>query len=73
MTENSIIRGLSVIIVMLIFGFGWYAMALSRLKHAGVEASAAKSKASGQAKYVSLIAVFIYLISMVSIIRLFMR
>jgi len=72
MPENSIIRAASVIIVMLVFGFGWYAIALSRLKGAGVEAAAAKIKASTQAKYVALLAAFLYLLSMISIARLFL-
>ncbi len=73
MPENSIIRFISVVVVMLVFGFGWYGIALTRLKRAGIEAAEAQSKAATQAKYVSLLAVFIYLISMVSIAGLFMR
>ncbi len=66
MPESSIIRIVSVLVVMLVFGLGWYGIALARLKHAGVEGSAAKAKAAEQAKRCALIGVFLYLVAMLA-------
>ncbi len=68
MPENSLIRAFSVLAVMLVFGLGWYGIARSRLGND----PAAKARAAGQAKYVSLVAAFLYLIGMVSIASLFL-
>lgn len=71
MPESPIIRFISVLVVMLVFGLGWYGIALAHLKRAGIEESAAESKAAEQAKRSSLVAVFLYMVFMLSIAGLF--
>lgn len=66
------IRLASVLTVMLVFGFGWYWMALAMLKRMGLEQSAARSKAAGQARQCSIIAAFLYMVAMVSVAGQFM-
>ncbi len=72
MPESPIIRFLSVLVVMLVCGLAWYGIALAQFKRAGMEASAARAKAAEQAKRSSLVAVFLYLVFMVSLAGLFM-
>lgn len=72
MPESSMIRLASVSVVMLVFGYAWYWMSLALLKRAGLEQSAAKAKAAGQARHCSLIAAFLYMVAMVSVAGLFM-
>lgn len=71
MPESPVIRSLSVLAVMLLFGTGWYGIALAKLKRAGMAAPAARSKAAAQARHVSLVAAFLYLVFMVSVARFF--
>ena len=72
MPESSIIRGITVIVVMLIVGFGWFPIGLSRLKKKGVEEAAARSQAKLEAKKFSMIAAFLYMLFMISLVRLFL-
>ncbi len=72
MPESSIIRAISVIAVMLVVGFGWFPIALSRLKKKGVEEAAARSQAKLQAKKFSMMAAFLYMVFMLSLVRLFL-
>ncbi len=72
MPENSILRGTSVLVVMLVAGLVWYGIDLTRLKRAGVEEAKAKAKAGERARVCSLIAGFLYMLSMVSIASLFL-
>lgn len=72
MFESSIIRFISVLVVMLVVGFGWYAIDSSRLRKKGVEESEAKAQAKLQARKSSVIAAFLYMVAMVSIAGLFM-
>ena len=74
MPGSSLIRLASVLVVMLVFGYAWYGLALALLKRAGLEQSAAKAKAkaAGQARHCSLIAAFLYMVAMVSVAGLFM-
>lgn len=67
MPESSMIRLMSVLLVMLVAGFSWYWIALARLKRAGSEDAAAKSKAAKQAGFCSQIAAFLYMVAMVSV------
>ncbi|TVR06148.1 MAG: hypothetical protein EA403_01155 [Spirochaetaceae bacterium] len=69
---NSLIRGTSVIVIMLIVGLGWSKIGAARLRKRGVAEAEAKSQASAQAKKFSIIAAFLYMVSMVSIAGLFM-
>ena len=73
MPENSIVRFVSVIAVMLIFGFGWYGISLSRFKKQGMDEAAAKQKAGLQARLCAILAVFIFLLSMISIASIFVE
>jgi len=72
MPENSIIRMVSVIAVMLIVGFISFPLGLSRLKKQGVEESAARKQAKLQAKKHSVVAGFLYMVFMVSLVSLFL-
>jgi hypothetical protein len=72
MPGSSLIRLGSVLVVMLVFGYACYGLALAKLKRAGLENSSAKAKAAAQARHCSLIAAFLYMVAMVSVAGLFM-
>ncbi len=72
MFESSIVRMVSVIVVMLVVGFGWYKITASRLKRRGVEESQAITQAKSQARTASVVAAFLYMVAMVSIAGLFL-
>ncbi len=72
MPENSIIRLLSVLAVMLIVGFGWLQIGSSRLKKKGIDEAAARKQAGQEAKKYSVIAAFLYMVAMVSVAGLFL-
>ncbi len=69
---NSLIRGASVIILMIIVGFVWSKIGAARLRKRGVEEAAAKKQAGQEARKYSLIAAFLYMVAMVSVAGLFM-
>ncbi len=69
---NSLIRGTSVIVVMVIVGFAWSKIGAARLQKQGVEAAAAKTQAGQTARKASLIAAFLYMVAMVSVAGFFM-
>jgi hypothetical protein len=68
MPENSIIRMLSVIAVMLVVGFGWFPIGLSRLKKKGIDEPAARKQAKLAATKYSVIAAFLYMVAMLSVL-----
>lgn len=72
MPESSIIRLLSVVAVMVVVGFGWFQIGSSRLRKKGIEEAAARKQASQEAKKYSVIAAFLYMVSMVSVAGLFL-
>ena len=72
MFESSIVRMVSVIVVMLVIGFGWYKVSVSRLKRKGVEESQANIQAKSQARTASVVAAFLYMVAMVSVAGLFL-
>jgi len=72
MPENSIIRALSVILIMLIVGFTWFPIRLAWLKKKGIEEDIAKKQASKEARVSAILAAFIYMVFMVSLVRLFL-
>ena len=72
MPESSLIRFLSVLVVMLAVGFGWFPIGLSRLKGKGVEEVAARNQAKLEAKKYSMMAAFVYMVFMLSLVRLFL-
>jgi amino acid transporter len=72
MPESSIIRLISVVAVMLIVGYIWFPIGLSRLKKKGVEESAARKQAKLEARKYSIIAAFLYMVAMVSVAGLFL-
>jgi len=72
MPESSIIRAISVIVVMLVVGFGWFPIGFSRLKKKGVEEDAARKQAKLEAKKYSILGAFFYMIFMLSLVRLFL-
>lgn len=57
---------------MLVVGFGWFPISLSRLKKKGVEEAAARSQAKLEAKKFSMLAAFAYMVFMLSLVRLFL-
>lgn len=67
MFDNSLIRFLSLLLVMVVVGFAGYGIRYSRLRKRGVEDPAAKSQAKQSAKKYSLIAAFLYMVAMVSV------
>ncbi|TVQ97826.1 MAG: hypothetical protein EA403_14690 [Spirochaetaceae bacterium] len=69
---NSLIRGTSVIVVMVIVWFAWSKIGAARLQKQGVEAAAAKTQVSQTARKASLIAAFLYMVAMVSVAGFFM-
>ena len=71
MFDSSVIRFISLIIVMLAAGLSWYVIDLSRLKKKGMDKSEAVSKAGKGAKISALVAAFLYMVSMVSVAGLF--
>ncbi|MFW6252595.1 MAG: hypothetical protein ACOC4F_01580 [bacterium] len=71
MLGSSFVRFLFVLSVMVIVGFGWYPIGLSRLKKKGVDEAAAKKQAKLAAKKYAIIAAFIYMVAMVSVAGLF--
>ena len=72
MFDSWVVRLISVVLVMLIVGFGWFKIGFARLKKKGLEEAQARSKAEMQAKKSSVIAAFLYMVAMVSIAGLFM-
>ncbi|TVR57453.1 MAG: hypothetical protein EA426_12175 [Spirochaetaceae bacterium] len=72
MALNSVLRLISVLVVMLVIGFGWYGVTLSRLKKKGIEPAKAVPQAKLVARKASLIAAFVYMVAMVSVAGLFM-
>lgn len=69
---NSLIRATSVIVLMVIVGFGWSRIGAARLRRRGVEEAAAAKQAGQEARKYSLIAAFLYMVAMVSVAGLFM-
>ncbi len=69
---DSLLRIVSVLVVILVVGLVWYRISLSRLTRAGVEESKATPRAAQQAKKSSLVAAFLYMVAMVSVAGLFM-
>ena len=69
---DSILRLVSVLLVMLVVGLGWFRISLSRLKRTGAQESQTRPKAAQQAKKLSLIVAFLYMVAMVSVAGLFM-
>lgn len=72
MPENSIIRMVSVLVVMVVVGFISFSLGVSRLKKKGTEEAAARKQAGLQAKKHSVIAGFLYMVFMVSLVSLFL-
>ena len=72
MAMSSVVRLISVLVVMLIVGLGWFKIGSSRLKGRGVEEAEAGSRAKQEARKFSLIAAFLYMVAMVSVAGLFM-
>lgn len=72
MPENSIIRMLSVLAVMTAAGFISYPILMARLKKQGVEEAAAQKQSHLQAKKNSVIAGFLYMVFMVSLVSVFL-
>ncbi len=72
MAMSSILRLISVLVVMLVVGLGWFRIGSSRLKKRGVAEAEARSQAEKEAKKFSLIAAFLYMVAMVSVAGLFM-
>ena len=73
MPENSIIRLISVLVVMLISSLIGYGFAPLRLKGKGWDPAEIQTKAKVQARYFALFGVFIYLVGMVSVASLFVE
>ncbi len=73
MPESSVIRFISVLVVMLIAALIGYGFTLLRLGRKGVDPQEARSVAKRQARWFALIGVFLYLLSMVSIASLFVE
>ncbi|MFP4430988.1 MAG: hypothetical protein ACLFPV_07045 [Spirochaetaceae bacterium] len=71
MFDSSLVRFLTLLAVMLVVGFGRYAIAAARLRKRGEEDAKAKSQAKQSAKKYSLIAAFLYMVAMVSVAGLF--
>ncbi len=72
MPENTIIRILSVLLVMGVVGFVSFPLMVSRLKKKGVEEAAARKQAMLRAKTHSVVAAFLYMVFMVSLVSLFL-
>ncbi|TVR67325.1 MAG: hypothetical protein EA427_14140 [Spirochaetaceae bacterium] len=72
MPESSIIRFLSVMVVLSVVGFGWYYIGFARLKRKGMDETAARKQANQEARKYSLIATFLYMVAMVSVVGLFL-
>jgi ABC-type uncharacterized transport system YnjBCD permease subunit len=69
---DSVLRIVSVLVVILVVGLVWFRVSLSRLRRNGTEESDARPKAAQQAKRSALIAAFLYMVGMVSVAGLFM-
>ncbi len=72
MALNSVLRLISVLMVMLVVGLIGFRISSSRLKKKGIEPEKAVPQAKLQAKKYSLIAAFLYMVAMVSVAGLFM-
>lgn len=73
MPENSIIRFISVLVVMAVAALIGYGVALLRHQGKGTEKQAVRMQAKAQARWFALIGVFLYLLGMVSIASLFVE
>ena len=73
MTENAIIRTLSVIALMLVTGFTWFSARLACLQKKGIEKDSAKKQAGLEARKASMVAAFFYMLFMVSLAGLFLK
>lgn len=69
---NSVLRLISVLVVMAVVGLLAYTIGVAGLRKRGAEESAARSRAREQAKRYSLIAAFLYMVAMVSVAGLFL-
>jgi len=73
MPENSIIRFISVMIVMAISSLIGYVFTKLRLRGQDLDAAEVQTRAKTQARYFALLGVFIYLVGMVSIASFFVE
>lgn len=73
MPENSLIRFISVMIVLAVSGLVGYVQAKLRLRGKGLDDAEVQTKAQTQARYFALLGVFIYLVGMVSIASFFVE
>jgi hypothetical protein len=71
MFDSSLVRFFSLMVVMLVVGFGRYGIASAGLRKRGEEDGKAKMQAKQSAKKYSLIAAFLYMVAMVSVAGLF--
>ena len=65
------IRFLSVVAVIVIIAYPWFWIKRAWLRKQGLEEAEARSRASLSARKVSLITAFIYMVGMVSVVRVF--
>lgn len=72
MFDSSLVRFLSLVLVMIIVGYARYGIGYARLKKQGSVEPAAKKQLSLTSKKYSLVAAFLYMVAMVSVAGLFM-
>ncbi len=72
MFDNSIVRIISVLLVMLIVGLIRYAIGLSGLRSREDADGKAKAQLIQSAKKTAVIGAFVYMVAMVSVVGLFM-
>ena len=72
MPDNSILRAVSVIAMMLLAGFTWLPVRLAWLQKKGMEKDSAQKQAGLEARKASVVAAFLYMVFMVSLVRLFL-
>ncbi len=71
MFESSILRILSVLLVMLVVGFVRYGLGIGKLRKSESPDEKAKAKLVLSAKKTAVIAAFFYMVAMVSVVGLF--
>ncbi len=71
MPENSMIRFISVMLVMALSSLIGYGVTKLRLRDKGLDGAEVQARAKTQARYFAVLGVFIYLVGMVSIASFF--
>ena len=72
MSDSSLVRVLSLVVVMVVVGYARYGIGLARLNKQGVDEGEGETQEALTAKKWALVAAFLYMVGMLSVAGLFM-